>query len=175
MVSGITGRKSRSRSCTNCRQQKIKCNAVEARPAPCDRCRRLGIDCQIDPHFKRSSTNARLDMVANKIQELENVISKSGGSSPIFSNKNPLAGNVALSPPTSNGSNKAFTSLSGSESISSNIAEPNSGHYIPTVQRSSQSVHKFGPFQVNDMNCVEPKTLANITFESADIRRMFLV
>lgn len=40
------------RSCTHCRQQKIKCNALEVFPAPCSRCARAERKCVIDPLFK---------------------------------------------------------------------------------------------------------------------------
>lgn len=40
------------RSCTHCRQQKIKCNALEVFPAPCTRCARTDRKCVVDPLFK---------------------------------------------------------------------------------------------------------------------------
>lgn len=40
------------RSCTHCRQQKIKCNALEVFPAPCDKCANANRKCVVDPHFK---------------------------------------------------------------------------------------------------------------------------
>lgn len=40
------------RACTNCRQQKIKCNASETYPQPCSRCTRMKRECRVDPHYK---------------------------------------------------------------------------------------------------------------------------
>ncbi|ODQ67019.1 hypothetical protein NADFUDRAFT_7001, partial [Nadsonia fulvescens var. elongata DSM 6958] len=40
------------RSCTHCRQQKIKCNAYETYPEKCTRCQKIGRVCEIDPFFK---------------------------------------------------------------------------------------------------------------------------
>lgn len=40
------------RSCTHCRQQKIKCNALDTFPAPCTRCAKMDRKCIIDPSFR---------------------------------------------------------------------------------------------------------------------------
>lgn len=40
------------RSCTHCRQQKIRCNALETFPAPCTRCQKMDRKCVVDPFFK---------------------------------------------------------------------------------------------------------------------------
>lgn len=40
------------RSCTHCRQQKIRCNALETFPAPCTRCAKMDRKCVVDPFFK---------------------------------------------------------------------------------------------------------------------------
>ena len=40
------------RSCTHCRQQKIRCNALETFPAPCTRCSKMDRKCVVDPFFK---------------------------------------------------------------------------------------------------------------------------
>lgn len=39
-------------SCTFCRQHKIKCNASENFPNPCERCKKMGLKCEIDPEFR---------------------------------------------------------------------------------------------------------------------------
>lgn len=40
------------RSCTHCRQQKIKCDASNTYPGPCTRCRKMDRECRVDPYFK---------------------------------------------------------------------------------------------------------------------------
>ena len=40
------------RSCTHCRQQKIKCNASETYPEPCSKCKKMDRECRVDPFFK---------------------------------------------------------------------------------------------------------------------------
>lgn len=40
------------KSCTHCRQQKIKCNAIETFPEPCRRCAKMKRKCVVDPFFR---------------------------------------------------------------------------------------------------------------------------
>lgn len=40
------------KSCTHCRQQKIRCNAMDTYPQPCTRCAKMERSCIIDPFFK---------------------------------------------------------------------------------------------------------------------------
>lgn len=50
---GSFGNRSRPiRSCTHCRQQKVKCDASDTYPGPCTRCAKAGRDCRVDPYFK---------------------------------------------------------------------------------------------------------------------------
>ncbi|KAF2662882.1 hypothetical protein K491DRAFT_6097 [Lophiostoma macrostomum CBS 122681] len=49
-------KKSRAKSCTACRQVKLRCNLRETFPGPCARCVGRKQECKIDPHFKRVTT-----------------------------------------------------------------------------------------------------------------------
>ncbi|CAR56749.1 Sef1p [Kluyveromyces lactis] len=57
-------------SCTHCRQHKIKCNASEKFPAPCSRCERMGLHCEIDPQF-RPKKGSQLQSLRNDVDELK--------------------------------------------------------------------------------------------------------
>lgn len=57
-------------SCTHCRQHKIKCNASEKFPAPCSRCQRMGLHCEIDPQF-RPKKGSQLQSLRNDVDELK--------------------------------------------------------------------------------------------------------
>lgn len=57
-------------SCTHCRQHKIKCNASEKFPAPCTRCQRMGLHCEIDPQF-RPKKGSQLQSLRNDVDELK--------------------------------------------------------------------------------------------------------
>lgn len=57
-------------SCTHCRQHKIKCNASENFPAPCSRCDRMGLHCEIDPQF-RPKKGSQLQSLRNDVDELK--------------------------------------------------------------------------------------------------------
>jgi hypothetical protein len=51
-LGGGTYRTRPIRSCTHCRQQKIKCDASNTYPGPCTRCRKMDRECRVDPYFK---------------------------------------------------------------------------------------------------------------------------
>lgn len=57
-------------SCTHCRQHKIKCNANDNFPAPCSRCERMGLHCEIDPGF-RPKKGSQLQSLRNDVDELK--------------------------------------------------------------------------------------------------------
>lgn len=56
-------------SCTHCRQHKIRCNASENFPTLCSRCKRMGLQCEIDPQF-RPKKGSQLQNLKNEIEEL---------------------------------------------------------------------------------------------------------
>lgn len=60
-------------SCTHCRQQKIKCNALENQPKPCTRCGKLNLICNIDPNFKPKK-GSQLQKLKDEIQQLKKQI-----------------------------------------------------------------------------------------------------
>ncbi|KAJ9236480.1 transcriptional regulator family: Fungal Specific TF [Paecilomyces variotii] len=64
------------RACNECKQQKLRCDIVQVPSATCSRCRRLGIDCKVEPTFKRISKrrrNAEMEReIADLRQRLEN-------------------------------------------------------------------------------------------------------
>lgn len=57
-------------SCTHCRQHKIRCNASENFPAPCSRCDRMGLHCEIDPQF-RPKKGSQLQNLRRDVDELK--------------------------------------------------------------------------------------------------------
>lgn len=57
-------------SCTHCRQHKIKCNASENFPAPCSRCDRMGLHCEINPQF-RPKKGSQLQKLRHDVDELK--------------------------------------------------------------------------------------------------------
>ncbi|KAK6456853.1 fungal-specific transcription factor domain-containing protein [Scheffersomyces xylosifermentans] len=57
-------------SCTFCRQHKIKCNASENYPSPCQRCDRMGLKCEIDPQF-RPKKGSQIQSLKSDVDELK--------------------------------------------------------------------------------------------------------
>jgi hypothetical protein len=57
-------------SCSFCRQHKIKCNASENYPLPCQRCERMGLKCEIDPQF-RPKKGSQIQSLKSDVDELK--------------------------------------------------------------------------------------------------------
>ncbi|KAK6867716.1 Transcriptional regulatory protein SEF1 [Candida tropicalis] len=57
-------------SCTFCRQHKIKCNASENFPNPCERCKKMGLKCEIDPEF-RPRKGSQIQSLKSDVDELK--------------------------------------------------------------------------------------------------------
>ncbi|KAK6460586.1 fungal-specific transcription factor domain-containing protein [Scheffersomyces coipomensis] len=57
-------------SCTFCRQHKIKCNASENYPNPCQRCEKMELKCEIDPEF-RPKKGSQIQSLKSDVDELK--------------------------------------------------------------------------------------------------------
>ncbi|KAG7662806.1 SEF1 [[Candida] subhashii] len=57
-------------SCTFCRQHKIRCNASEKYPMPCQRCDKMGLKCEIDPQF-RPKKGSQIQSLKSDVDELK--------------------------------------------------------------------------------------------------------
>ncbi|CCH60570.1 hypothetical protein TBLA_0D00630 [Henningerozyma blattae CBS 6284] len=60
-------------SCTHCRQQKIRCNALQKQPQPCTRCAKLNLKCNIDPNFKPKK-GSQLKSLKDEIDHLKRAL-----------------------------------------------------------------------------------------------------
>lgn len=60
-------------SCTHCRQHKIKCNASDRFPKPCQRCERMSLSCEIDPQF-RPKKGSQIQALKQDVDELRTKI-----------------------------------------------------------------------------------------------------
>ncbi|CUM64642.1 uncharacterized protein PRCAT00002251001 [Priceomyces carsonii] len=153
---GSKGGKPKRMACVECRQQKSRCDAYEKQPAPCTRCAKKGLKCDLKSDYKRTYKRARIaqiekefselkkNLTAAQVQELLNrVPSLSDSQSDFLEDSKPLPqptssskGNQLVSDPK-HGSNPpvgdltADISLNWSSTISSaqNTFEPKSSIY----------------------------------------------
>ncbi|KAL1987762.1 hypothetical protein VTN96DRAFT_2602 [Rasamsonia emersonii] len=58
------------RACNECKQQKLRCDIVQAPSSTCSRCRRLQIECKVEPSFKRISKRRRNAEMEREIADL---------------------------------------------------------------------------------------------------------
>ncbi|KUJ16604.1 uncharacterized protein LY89DRAFT_586780 [Mollisia scopiformis] len=62
--------KNAKRSCNNCRQQKLKCDAVQSPFKACSRCRRLQKECKVEGGFRRVGKRDKYTAMQCEIDDL---------------------------------------------------------------------------------------------------------
>ncbi|EED13666.1 C6 transcription factor (Leu3), putative [Talaromyces stipitatus ATCC 10500] len=68
------------KACTECRQQKAKCDAYLNPDAPCSRCRKVGARCVISDPFKREHKRKRMSQLEHEAEELRKRLNVSNNS-----------------------------------------------------------------------------------------------
>ncbi|KAI1343534.1 hypothetical protein F5Y15DRAFT_405904 [Xylariaceae sp. FL0016] len=58
------------RTCTECKQSKVRCDSKERFPNPCSRCELRHSTCAIDPTFKRTPARKRFEAMSKELSEL---------------------------------------------------------------------------------------------------------
>ncbi|KEF57448.1 uncharacterized protein A1O9_05365 [Exophiala aquamarina CBS 119918] len=91
------------RACKECRQQKLRCdlvNAEDAESSNCSRCRKLGLDCRIEETFKRTRKRKRSRDYEQEIEQLKQQLSVQTASPPLlWSTSAPAAAAASLTGP----------------------------------------------------------------------------
>lgn len=62
-------------ACVECRQQKSRCDAHEKYPAPCSRCAKKGLKCDLKSDYKRTYKRARIAQIEKEFMELKKNLS----------------------------------------------------------------------------------------------------
>lgn len=138
------------RSCTHCRQQKIKCDASDTFPGPCTRCSRMDRECRVDPYFKPqkggqvqslrddlSSLRQQVEYLQQRENALEGAIAKTNPNHSLLAD-NHSNSNSPQSAATQNNSNPAYYRPGSIPPMTSNTRQPgqlpsNSGGSIPAA------------------------------------------
>jgi Fungal Zn(2)-Cys(6) binuclear cluster domain len=60
-------------ACKPCRQNKNRCGM---RSPPCARCLRVGIDCTVEPYYKRVNQRERVKQLENHVEQLRELLKK---------------------------------------------------------------------------------------------------
>lgn len=71
-TSSDDGRRSRKRAriaCCECRQAKIRCGLESV---PCPRCRKIGLECTVDPSYRRANRHDKVRELQQQLEELQN-------------------------------------------------------------------------------------------------------
>lgn len=75
------------RACNECRQQKLRCDLVNAEfveSSSCSRCEKLGLDCRTDETFKRTRKRKRSRDYEQEIEQLKQQLSVRTASPPLL-------------------------------------------------------------------------------------------
>lgn len=101
--------KTTKRACTNCRQQKLRCDVIRSPFSACSRCRHLGKGCTIETDLKFKRINKRdkcaemqreIDELRRKLQLATEVKQASADQSPPKKLPAPTEAPASLLPPT---------------------------------------------------------------------------
>ncbi|PYH77491.1 hypothetical protein BO82DRAFT_395311 [Aspergillus uvarum CBS 121591] len=100
----------RRKACNECKQHKIRCDSARPSTEPCSRCRRLQIECKIEPSFRRTmrrKRNAEMESeIAGLRQRLATGVADAGSQYSEEGNLGTASGlEVALSSQSSNPEN----------------------------------------------------------------------
>ncbi|KAI1077787.1 fungal-specific transcription factor domain-containing protein [Whalleya microplaca] len=58
------------KTCTECKQSKLRCDSKDRFPNPCTRCHARNLTCTVDPSFRRTPARKRLEAMSKELQEL---------------------------------------------------------------------------------------------------------
>ncbi|KAF2267779.1 hypothetical protein CC78DRAFT_456593 [Lojkania enalia] len=95
-MSGSRQRKQQKMAaCVHCRQMKLKCDGNEKFPAPCSRCYSSGLNCHVDPLFKRTAKRERLNAVERQLREIRERLDAPKTTSPQETQPHPRGGSSA--------------------------------------------------------------------------------
>ncbi|KAI1407540.1 fungal-specific transcription factor domain-containing protein [Hypoxylon sp. FL1857] len=58
------------KTCTECKQSKLRCDSKDMFPNPCSRCQARNLTCTVDPSFRRTPARKRLEAMSRELREL---------------------------------------------------------------------------------------------------------
>ncbi|KAI8960263.1 hypothetical protein F5Y11DRAFT_358644 [Daldinia sp. FL1419] len=58
------------KTCTECKQSKLRCDSKDRFPNPCTRCQARSLTCTVDPSFRRTPARKRLEAMSRELREL---------------------------------------------------------------------------------------------------------
>ncbi|KAL2352407.1 hypothetical protein BJ546DRAFT_987614, partial [Cryomyces antarcticus] len=67
-------RRSRAKSCTTCRQVKLRCDTKQTFPSACSRCKSNRLECRMDSSFKRVPARRRVEELTNQLSKIQRTL-----------------------------------------------------------------------------------------------------
>lgn len=137
-------------ACTECRQQKAKCDAFKTQPGPCTRCVKRGIACKLVSNFKRTFKRAKMAQLEKDYEQIKSKIPLpfEGDAGMMFSPVGSPSALPFLPPLQKTGSTSNFHSNSNTPPVQPNVnslltflggANPVAGAGTPPVYRQEQT------------------------------------
>ncbi|BDD63330.1 hypothetical protein MAP00_008234 [Monascus purpureus] len=148
------------KACNECKQQKLRCDIVQTPAAVCSRCRRLGIECKVEPSFKRISKRRRNAEMEKEIADLRRRLA---------SGEHARSGEARPSDELSQSSEDAFC---GPGSATSNTGRPLSVPVEPQPSLTSPltAIQGHGSILSQDGN---PWRLEDVSLSRGRVSRLF--
>ncbi|KAI1627714.1 hypothetical protein EDD37DRAFT_273330 [Exophiala viscosa] len=160
----------RIKACSECRQQKLRCDASKDYAQACSRCKKFALECVISKSFRRVRRRTKSELQAELDQLKQQV------------KKNLPASNALPPPPGYHGSEPSRIAIGSGSSILPNTARqlPSLGDEASRIQqttvpaRTSQQTGLYTPLSTTPVvSCTLPQSIQGLTVDARDIDECF--
>ncbi|CAG8105567.1 unnamed protein product [Penicillium olsonii] len=146
------------KACTQCRQQKSKCDVWRDETIPCSRCKKHGYECTIDDAFTREHKRRRLNELEREKEQLRQQLQISRHRPPDHPAITPISPAARLGVPT--GPNAS------AESDALQSLGPHSNQHIALADSSSSAI-------THGNGSTKPRSLKGVTVTGEEIDELF--
>ncbi|CAD0112008.1 unnamed protein product, partial [Aureobasidium uvarum] len=154
----------KKKACTECRQQKAKCDAYLNSSDACSRCKRVGLQCTISDPFKRENKRQRLSELEQETDTLRKRLMtedvQSGVIEPVQTERHDHS-NI---PSHSQASSARYYSVSSGESPFQTLGSTS----LATPSNATNNATLYGQALMTT-----PRTLDGVTVSASDINGIF--
>ncbi|THW94258.1 hypothetical protein D6D17_08004 [Aureobasidium pullulans] len=182
---GAPARRSRRVACTECRQQKARCDAGPLPDQPCSRCRKFKLPCVVSNCFKRQHKHRKLSELEHEAEALRLELRGNEYDDAPTNDHHPQQAALGPAPSTSSiRANREFISTAGRCESPSRTADmfghQSEHHHRSAVRTETSSTHEPGSRNAGPRSSSFPATrttvaqsLAGVSLTGCEIDGLF--
>ncbi|THV91368.1 hypothetical protein D6D24_07451 [Aureobasidium pullulans] len=184
---GAPARRSRRVACTECRQQKARCDAGPLPDQPCSRCRKFKLPCVVSNCFKRQHKHRKLSELEHEAEALRLELRGNEYDDAPTNDHHPQQAALGPAPSTSSiRANREFISTAGRCESPSRTADmfghQSEHHHRSAVRTETSSTHEPGSRNAGPRSSSFPATrttvaqsLAGVSLTGCEIDGLFSI